>query len=122
VAIIYFTRLVRSKSGQTKKEYLADISKENEHKNGYRFGGPLTKVRNVAMIVSLWKMRQLSEEIGFEVIVNLYSHDGKGEKTTIHGQHGIVLRKPRPKKTSKSSPQKKLVSRKKSTNEIGGDS
>jgi ubiquinone/menaquinone biosynthesis C-methylase UbiE len=96
IAVIYFTRLIRSKSPQTETEYYADIILENAETVGYRYGGPLTTVRSIAMIISMWKMVELAEASGLEVIDKTFSYDGKGKKKKIYGQHGIVLRNPRP--------------------------
>jgi ubiquinone/menaquinone biosynthesis C-methylase UbiE len=96
IAVIYFTRLIRSKSPQTETEYYADIILENAETVGYRYGGPLTTVRSIAMIISMWKMVELAEASGLEVIDKTFSYDGKGKKKKIYGQHGIVLRNPDP--------------------------
>lgn len=94
IAIIYFTRLIRSKSQQSEAEYHADIALENDEKLGYRYGGDLTKVRAIAMIVSMWKMTELAEAAGLDVVDKTFSYEGKGKSKRIFGQHGIVLKNP----------------------------
>jgi len=103
IAVIYFTRLIRSKTKQNESEYQADIVKENQHTDGFRYGGPLTKVRRIGMVISLWKMAELAEKAGLIIVDKTVSHDGKGKNKVIHGQHGIVLQKYKGSTTSESS-------------------
>lgn len=90
IAVIFFTRLVRSKNIQNLNEYGADLIKELEHPTGYREGGPLTRVNRANLVISTWKMEELVKKHGFKCIQNTYSHD----EDKIYGQHGIVFQKP----------------------------
>ena len=54
------------------------------------------------MIISLWKMIELAEEIGFKVVGKTYSFDGTKKNPIIRGQHGLVLSKPMKKKKLQS--------------------
>lgn len=102
VAVIFFTRLVRTKSVQTEEEYSEDIIKEKQHITGYREGGPKTLVNRANLVISLWKMASLAKTHGFAVLSTTRSHD----KDKIYGQHGIVIQKPktvRLKKTKKKT-------------------
>jgi len=90
IAVIFFTRLYRTKSVQSLVEYEADLKLEEQHPTGYREGGPLTLVNRPNLIMSRWKMQELAEKAGFKYLSPTFSHD----KDKIYGQHGIVFQKP----------------------------
>jgi SAM-dependent methyltransferase len=121
VAVIYFTRLVRKSNAQTIAEYKADLKTEESQELGYREGGPLTKVRATGIIIALWKMIESAKEIDFQIVKKTYSHDKNDDRSvTVFGQHGLVLRKKKPryqpKKTAdskKSTVRETLITRKK---------
>jgi len=90
VAVIFFTRLIRSKRIQSLEEYEADIKLEEQHPTGYREGGELTRVNRANLVLSRWKMVELVLTMGFKYIAPTFSHD----EDKIYGQHGIVFQKP----------------------------
>lgn len=90
IAVIFFTRLIRSKNVQNLQEYEADLKLEQQHPTGYREGGPLTLVNRANLVISQWKMKELVEKHGFKFILVSFSHD----EDRIYGQHGIVFQKP----------------------------
>lgn len=95
IAVLYFGRLVKTrKVEQTYEQWLLDIEKEKENELGYRDGGPTTKVNNVRIVVAMWKMEELSKEVGFEVLERTGSWSDTPDGVRYYGQHGIVLRKP----------------------------
>lgn len=94
VAVIFFTRLIRSKNVQNLDAYEADLKLEQQHPTGYREGGPLTRVNRANLIISQWKMKELVEKHNFKFIHITFSHD----EDKIYGQHGIVFQKPATKK------------------------
>lgn len=91
IAVIFFTRLVRTRNAQSLVEYEEDIKLEEQHETGYREGGPLTRVNRANLVISQWKMKELVEKHGFKFIHTTYSHD----KDKIYGQHGVVFQKPK---------------------------
>jgi len=93
VGVIYFTRLVRSKSAQTMDEYQINIIAEDTHRDGYRYGGELTRVRATAIIISLRKMKDLLLSLGLEILDEGFSYDTVDGKVIVRGQHGIVFKK-----------------------------
>jgi len=90
IAVIFFTRLCRSKKIQDVIEYMSDIKIEEQHPTGYREGGSLTRVNRANLILSRWKMEELVEKNNFKFLNFTFSHD----KDKIYGQHGIVFQKP----------------------------
>lgn len=108
IAVIFFTRLVRTRNVQSLVEYKEDLKLEEAHETGYREGGALTRVNRANFIMSRWKMKELVEKYGFKYLSPTFSHD----KDRIYGQHGVVFQKP---KTifSKRKP-KKVITRKQS--------
>lgn len=91
IAVIFFTRLIRKNKVQNLDQYNADIVEEEGHPEGYREGGPLTRVNRANLIMSVWKMVELVKKHKFECISPTFSHDDD----KIYGQHGIVFRKPK---------------------------
>ena len=91
IAVIFFTRLIRSGSPQTLTEYKADLVLEDGHPTGFREGGPLTRVNRANLVLSRWKMIALANKHKFIYIAPTFSHD----KDKIYGQHGIVIQKPK---------------------------
>jgi len=105
VAVIFFTRLIWSKSEQHMPEYEADLIKEKQHPEGYREGGPLTRVNRPNLIMSRWKMEELAEKQGFKFLSPTMSQN----RDVIYGQHGVVIQKPIaafPSTSLKSTPSK----------------
>ena len=103
VAVIFFTRLIRSKHNQTWKEVEADMVKETNHDLGYREGGPESKVRSINLVMSMWKMEELASRSGFEILDKTASWDKVGKDRVHHGQYGIVIRRPIPESFSVST-------------------
>ena len=101
VAVLFFTRLMRPKGPQTWKEVEVHMEREREHTDGYREGGPLSKVRSVNFVVSMWKMVMLATDAGFTVEERTASWDDGPIRKVYHGQYGIVLSKPKPKEVPK---------------------
>lgn len=99
IAVIFFTRLVRTRNAQSLAEYEEDLKLEEQNPVGYREGGPLTRVNRANLVISQWKMKELVEKHGFKFIHTTYSHD----KDKIHGQHGIVFQKPKTIKKRKQA-------------------
>lgn len=97
IAVIYFTRLVRSGNFQTKRALTNDIKKERENNEGYREGGPLTKVRAVRLVLSMWKMKELVKEAGLKCVSETcsWSKPEGSRYKVFHGQHGLVIQKPK---------------------------
>jgi len=97
VAVLFFTRLMRPKGPQTWKEVEIHMQKEREHIDGYREGGPLSKVRSVNLVLSMWKMSILASAAGFVIEDETASWTDGPTRKLYHGQYGIVLSKPKPK-------------------------
>lgn len=113
VSVIYYPRLVKTKRMETPEEYQLDLKLEDLDETGYSANESLTEPFKKGISIARWKMSELVNSIGFEVLEHTSSNDGG----FIFGQHGIVLRKPpivEPKRMSK--PVKRLIQRtKKST-------
>lgn len=126
IAVIFFSRLMRPKGPQTWREVEAYMQREREHIDGYREGGPLSKVRSVNLVMSMWKMDELSTEAGFTVVERTASWDDGPVRKVYHGQYGIVLRKPSPVTTTAPAtttapkPIVKKAAKKKDTKKRGG--
>ena len=101
VAVLFFTRLIRSKPKQMWTEVEVDMQKETEHIDGYREGGPLSKVRSINLVMSMWKMGLLATAAGFDIEDKTASWDDSPTRKVYHGQYGIVLSKPKPKEEPK---------------------
>ena len=115
VAVIYYSRLVKSKRKETLSEYEADIELENKHETGFSAKESLTEIFKKGIGIARWKMTELVKELGFEVLEHTYSNDGG----FVFGQHGIVIQKPPiveleglPEEEPPAKP-KKLIRRKK---------
>jgi len=93
VGIVFFPRFIRTGKAQSVKEYEGDVIAENADKMGFREGGVTTQVRGISIILSLWKMKELLTEAGFQILGQSASFDGKGRGKVYHGQHGLVFRK-----------------------------
>lgn len=111
IAVLYFTRLIRSKNYQTIQEVDADMAKELSHPTGYREGGPESKVRTINLVMSMAVMEDLSQSYGFEILEKTVNWSNSPQGKVYHGQHGIVLRKPAPKK--RKAPKKTTIQRRK---------
>jgi ubiquinone/menaquinone biosynthesis C-methylase UbiE len=90
IAVIYYSRLVKSKRKETLSEYEADIELENKHETGFSAKESLTEIFKKGIGIARWKMTELVKELGFEVLEHTYSNDGG----FVFGQHGIVIQKP----------------------------
>lgn len=97
VAVLFFTRLIRSQRVQSLEQYFDDIEKENRHPTGFREGGPLTRVNRPNLVISSWKMERLVKKHGFLVVETTHSENDEGK---VCGQHGVVFMKPKKKKTA----------------------
>jgi SAM-dependent methyltransferase len=94
VAVLFFTRLIRTGRNQTWEEVEADMALEKIHNPGYREGGPESKVRSINLVMSMWKMEELSSRSGFDILEKTASWDNTKKGKVFHGQYGIVLRRP----------------------------
>jgi len=103
VAVLFFTRLIRSGKNQTWAEVEADMKKELAHPTGYREGGPKSRVRTINLVISMRTMEELSEAAKFQILERTASWDDTPTGKIYHGQYGIVLRKPVPKKKAKAT-------------------
>lgn len=90
IAVIYYSRLVKTKRMETFQEYENDLKAEETDKEGFREQGSLTKAFKKGITIARWKMVELVQELGFEVLEHSCSNDGG----FVFGQHGIVIRKP----------------------------
>ena len=104
VAVLFFTRLIRSGKNQKWVDVEADMVKEREHPTGYREGGPLSKVRTINLVISMWKMEEMVKDAGFELLERTASWDDTDDGRVYHGQYGVVIQKPKPKTTSTTAP------------------
>jgi len=104
VAVLFFTRLIRSGKNQKWVDVEADMVKEREHTTGYREGGPLSKVRTINLVISMWKMEEMVKDAGFELLERTASWDDTDDGRVYHGQYGVVIQKPKPKTTSTTAP------------------
>jgi SAM-dependent methyltransferase len=96
VGVLFFTRLIRPKQPQYWKEVELDMKREEEHTDGYREGGPLSRVRTINIVVSMWKMIKLVEEAGFVARKKTASWSEGTPHKMYHGQYGLVIGKPLP--------------------------
>lgn len=94
VAVIYFSRLIRTKIDQTIKEYNADLKEEERHKVGAvkQDGVPVNQINSK---VAMWRMITESQRVGLTVVDRSCSFRHVNGEIAIGGQHGIVLRKDR---------------------------
>lgn len=109
VAVIYYARLVKTKRMETPAEYEFDLSLEKLHQTGFDAKESLTEPFKKGISIARWKMVELVNDVGFQLLEHTSSNDGG----FIYGQHGIVLRKPpivEPKQAFK--PVKRLIQRK----------
>ena len=97
IAVIFFTRLIRSSKNQTWKQVEADIKKEMAHPTGYREGGPKSRVRTINLVMSMHMIEELAEAAKFQLLERTASWDNTPAGRIYHGQYGIVIRKPAPK-------------------------
>jgi len=95
VAVIYFPRLIKSSPSQTWREVKKDIEKEKSHNPGYREGGPLTRVKSISIVISMWKMESICREVGFKILEGTASWSEESGGRMFHGQYGIVIQKPK---------------------------
>lgn len=109
IAVVFFSRMLRSKKDQTWAEVKADIEKEKSLPVSYREGGPHSKVRSVALQISMnWMLKEVAS-VGGKVVDYTASFDGFGKSRIHHGQYGVIFQKP---KVEKAAP-KRRVPRKK---------
>ena len=112
-AVVFFSRMMRPKNYQLWKEVELDMRREEEHIDGYREGGPLSKVRSVSIVISMWKMVKLAELAGFTVLERTAEWSEGEKRRQYHGQFGVVLQKPKPKSSRKKTSAKPTVRRRK---------
>jgi len=118
VAVIFFTRLIRSGRNQSWKEVQLDMEKERSHPTGYREGGPESKVRTINLVMGMQVMKDLAASVGFNFLEEIASWDDTKAGRVFHGQYGIVLRKPvaeKPKTTLPKKDKRKKDTKKKSS-------
>jgi SAM-dependent methyltransferase len=99
IAVLFFTRLMRSGKSQTWKEVEADIEMEKATE-GFREGGPESKVRSINLVMAMWKMDELASRFGFNILDKTASWDDTPSGRVFHGQYGIVIHKPIPESPS----------------------
>ena len=92
VAVIYFSRLIRSKLEQSIEEYNEDIKSEKDHKTGVILYGDMP-VNQINSRVALWKMVNEAQRAGLTVIDRACSFETVDGKIVVGGQHACVLRK-----------------------------
>lgn len=90
VAVIYYPRLVKTKRMETFQEYENGLKVEETDKEGCREQGSLTKVFKKGITIARWKMVELVQDVGFEILEHSCSNEGG----FVFGQHGIIIRKP----------------------------
>ena len=115
VAVIFFTRLIRSGNSQSWKEVQLDMEKERSHPMGYREGGPESKVRTISLVMGMQIMKDLAESVGFKFLEETASWDDTKAGRVFHGQYGIVLRKPVAEKPKAITPKKDTKKKDKKT-------
>ena len=93
VAVIFFSRMLRSALSQTWEQVLEDIKKEEEGA-GYREGGPKTRVRGINIQMTMWKMKELVEAEGFDILDITASSHIINRRKYFFGQYGVIIRKP----------------------------
>jgi hypothetical protein len=89
---------MRAKAPQTWREVEIHMEQEKEHLDGYREGGPLSKVRSVNLVISMWKMEELVKLFGFVTRKQTASWDDTPEGRRYSGQYGLVIGKPKSQK------------------------
>jgi hypothetical protein len=102
VGVVFFSRMLRSAVSQTWDQVLADIEKEEEGP-GYREGGPLTRVRGVNIQMTMWKMKELVNNAGFNILDITASSHVINNRRYFFGQYGIIFRKPAAKGSSSTT-------------------
>jgi hypothetical protein len=95
VGVIYFPRLIKSRKEQSWKEVQADMEKEKGHSLGYREGGFSSKVKSIAIVISMWKMEEIIFRSGFTLLEKTASWDRVGKRLIHHGQYGVAFQKPK---------------------------
>ena len=94
IGIIYFPRLIRTSRPQTWNQVRTDIESERKHPEGFREGGPKSKVKSISIVISMWKMEEMLKTAGFTTLEATGSWSQEGKQKLFHGQHGIVFQKP----------------------------
>jgi ubiquinone/menaquinone biosynthesis C-methylase UbiE len=102
VAVIYFSRMLRSAPNQVWTEVQADMEKEKEGP-GYREGGPKTRVRGINIQMSMWYMEEMVKDVGFDVLDKTGSWDTVNGRKYFFGQYGIIIRKPSASKSKSTT-------------------
>jgi ubiquinone/menaquinone biosynthesis C-methylase UbiE len=92
IAIIYFTRVLRTKKNQTWEEVLNDIQEELDRKIEYR-EKPGVAVNRINLALSLWWVEEQAMKIGFKTMCITASSKRLDNIPFYHGQYGIVLRR-----------------------------
>jgi hypothetical protein len=93
IAVIYFSRLLRSKQDQNIEEYKQDMLLETKNEKGYNEKQD-TKVNQINLRIAMWRMEAEVNKAGLTVVDRTASHSyDKNKNLVIGGQHGIVLKK-----------------------------
>ena len=93
IAVIYFARMYRKKGHETKDEWLESIDREHALPL-YREKGP-KKIQKINLTISMRWFEQTAEKYGFELVEKTASTRAVHAIEYYHGQHGVVLRKPK---------------------------
>lgn len=92
IAVIYFSRLFRSKVDQTQEEYRKDITEETKIQKGYNEKQDVP-VNQINLRIALWRMEAEAEHAGLTIVNRTASHQVKNRQIIVGGQHGLILRK-----------------------------
>lgn len=93
IAVIYFSRLIRSKQNQSKEEYRQDMILETENEKGYNEKQDVP-VNQINLRIAMWRMEAEANQAGLIVVDRTASHSqDKNNNLIIAGQHGIVVQK-----------------------------
>lgn len=91
LAIIYFTRVIRTKKQQTWSEVCDDARAEMDRKIPYRERE--AKVNRINLGLSLWWVSEICGKMGFDTEAITGSSKRLDNVPMYHGQHGIILRR-----------------------------
>jgi len=91
LALIYFSRMYRSRKHETKEEWLAAIEHEEEMERYREISG--STIQKINLQISMQQMVDMCECVGFEVLERTASTRRIDGILCHHGQHGVVLRK-----------------------------
>lgn len=92
IAVLYFSRLKRSKLDQSLDEYAKDIDLESNHKTGAILidDAPVNQINSR---IAMWRMVSEVQRAGLTVIDRSCSFRMVDTKPVVGGQHAIICRK-----------------------------